>query len=380
MSVGENTNQVTIATSTDGISWSNVAPFVGTTSSSGAVAYGDGQWLAFGGRYLNAPFRAEGVTMISTNGTSWLVQTNIIPFSLGLRYALAFGQDKWVMFTKFFNTNVYTASSSNFNWTPTPLPSFPGAGSFSDVHFANGLWVAVGYLPTATNPVPLIITSPNGTNWTRRSVSVTNATLDAVAYAQGQWVAVGSESIYFPLCSIYPVSTALVLTSLDGANWIRRDTSLPRGPDVISRSSLSGITWTGDEWVAVGLYQVLTERALLLTSPDAITWQMHVSVIGAGLEFAAYGNSRVVAGGATTLLLSAPIVPAAPVLGLNRAGNQLSLFLSGSIGATYDIEQAAQLVPPSWATVQSLTLSNASQQILVSPATNSSAYWRAHRL
>lgn len=68
------------------------------------------------------------------------------------------------------------------------------------------------------------------------------------------------------------------------------------------------------------------------------------------------------------------------VLGLERVGDELRLRLTGQVGATYAIEQTPQLVSPAWTTVQTVTLTNASQQMLLSPPATSSAFWRARRL
>jgi hypothetical protein len=378
MSVGQYTNKGIITTSTDGVSWTNFTP-TPVVDACDTVAYGDNQWVVLGHRDTHTPpFNPELLTLSSSNGTSWLMRTGGVA---GVS-ALDFGQGKWVAC---YYSNVYTAFSTNFNWTPTVLPTAFRAGRFAHLHFANDLWVMGGYLDTTTNPVPLIVTSTNGTNWIQRALSI-NGWVSAVTYEQGQWVAVGAEYVYTTQCAPNVTSTALVLTSPDGINWTRRDSGLPRSTtSAFSRSSLSAITWTGDEWVAVGSSYVLNERSVILTSPDGITWQKHNSSLGSGPEyggadnFAAYGNGRVVTGRGSTLFASAPITLARPVLGLIRTGNQLLLVLTGSIGATYDIQQTLQLSTPSWTFRQSVTLSNASQ-ILALSATNSSGFWRARRL
>ena len=273
----------------------------------------------------------------------------------------------------------YRLFSSNFVWTPTLLPASVRTRTFSDLHFANDLWVMGGSLPTTANSVPdYYFARWDYLDSAQRQHS--QRFVSAIAYGQGQRLAVSQEAITVAQCGPNAISTALILTSPDAINWTRRDTGLPRNTTNVFRgSNLGAITWTGDEWVAVGSRYVMNDRSIVLTSPDGIIWQAHDSILGSGLAFAAWGNGKVVAGKGASLFASAPITLAAPVLGLNRSGNQLLLRLTGSIGATYDIEQTPQLSVPSRVFIQSVTLSNTSQQVIASPATNGSALWRAHR-
>src|SRR5262245_16120821 len=84
------------------------------------------------------------------------------------------------------------------NWTwRNPLPQ--GHQLFGVTH-GNGLFVAVGAVHT-------VVTSPDATNWTIQSTSLTNnaVTLYGVAHGNGQFVAVGSSGT--------------ILTSPNGNNW-----------------------------------------------------------------------------------------------------------------------------------------------------------------
>jgi hypothetical protein len=68
-----------------------------------------------------------------------------------------------------------------------------------------GQFVAVGHLDTGTNPLDLILTSPDGVVWTSRDSS-TEDPLHAVTYGAGRYVAVGHLSF---------------VASADGIAWTR---------------------------------------------------------------------------------------------------------------------------------------------------------------
>lgn len=94
----------------------------------------------------------------------------------------------------------------------------------------------------------MLITSPDGTNWSRRVTGVTNY-LSGIAAFPGGFVAVGDAGA--------------ILTSVDGTSWINRSVG---GSAWISR-----VRWTGDRLVATG------ENGSVLTSPDGITWTRRTS-------------------------------------------------------------------------------------------------------
>jgi hypothetical protein len=330
-------NRATIATSTNGLAWTYLAPAVGGVESSlYAVAFGNGQWLALGS-YYDAQYNWYPATLTSTNGTTWSLRAGGVGASLP-----AFGNGKWVAWG---GPNVYTADPSNLTWTAQSLPPSVNGTDFKDLHFSNGLWVMVGslYRPDLTNNVPVIVTSSNGTNWTQRTAPNFYGGLAAVHYAQGQWVAVGSEDFRIPECLNNISTVALVFASPDGVTWTRRETGLPRGTNAFRPSVLSGITWTGDEWAASGTYGT----AALLTSPDAINWQLQPGFIGGGTL--AYGNGKIVAANGNTLVASDTIVSTAPMLSIARFGSMT--LLSWSVNKSgFTLQSTTNLLAPAaWA-------------------------------
>ena len=115
----------------------------------------------------------------------------------------------------------------------------------------------------------------------------------------------------------------------------------------------------------------------MLTSPDAITWHLRPSFPAEGLL--AYGKGRVVAANWNTMVISDPVVPSAPLLGLEHAANQLFLRITGRPGVTYDFEQSSDLRASSWPTLQTLTLTNNSQTVPLAALASSNLFWRARR-
>jgi hypothetical protein len=356
-------SRATIATSTNGLAWTYLAPAVGGVESAlSAVAFGNGQWLALG-YYYDAQYNGYPATLTSSNGTTWSLRSGGVYASLP-----AFGNGKWVAWG---GPDIYTADPSNLTWTAQPLPLSVSGADFTDLHFSNGLWVMVGSVHQAaiTNNVPVIVTSSNGTNWIQRTAPNFNGGLAAVHHAQGQWVAVGWEEIRIPECLNIISTVALVFTSPDGVTWTRRETGLPRGTNAFRQSSLRGITWTGDEWAASGTHG----NAVLLTSPDAINWQLQPGFIGGGTV--AFGNRRVVAANGNTLVVSDSIVSTAPMLSIARFGSIARLSWP-SVKTGFTLQSTTNLaVPAAWADSSAPTLVG-TEFVVTNNATASHEFFR----
>lgn len=124
--------------------------------------------------------------------------------------------------------------------------SVPGGYTLNAVAYGNGMFVAVGSQGT-------ILSSPEGTNWTARS-SGTLHNLKGITFGNGMFVAVGGtwDSFGVPRGSV-------ILTSPDGLTWISR-ISTGTGPDLLS------VAYGSSSFAAVG------SLGLVMYSPDGITW------------------------------------------------------------------------------------------------------------
>ena len=105
--------------------------------------------------------------------------------------------------------------------------------------FAQGLFVGVG--GSFGGGSQKIVTSPDGSNWKLRPVSVTNsASLRAVTYGNGYFIAVGDKGM---ILQSGPVLT-LRLTGLSGGATLVLDGEIGRSYRLQSSQDLSQSNWT----------------------------------------------------------------------------------------------------------------------------------------
>jgi hypothetical protein len=140
-----------------------------------------------------------------------------------------------------------------------------GSGEDLDgLEVANGLAVAVGKNDT-------LLTSTDGTVWTRRNIPSTNTDWYAVTYADGKWVVVGESTN--------------ILVSTNAVDWVSRP--------VVSSSYvyLKGVVYAQGLWVVVG------EAGRIMASPDTVTWTTNYSGVPYDLNEITYGNGLFVIAG-----------------------------------------------------------------------------------
>ena len=202
--------------SNGGLSWSvRSNPF--GTSTVYDVFYADGIFVAVGGDGT-----VDGVIATSTNGLSWTQRTSNADFVLK---SVGYGDGLWVAVG---NNNELVTSPDGITWTPRTVDF--GNSTMANVCYGNGIWVAVGSagrLYTSTNGISWvtrdskfgttqiegldfnpageglwiisgasskIATSPDGINWTVRSVSFGSTTVWTVAAGPTtEWVAAGNN-------------------------------------------------------------------------------------------------------------------------------------------------------------------------------------------
>lgn len=133
-----------------------------------------------------------------------------------------------------------------------------------------------------------VLTSPTGTAWTQQPIPVAgSAALNGVAASSTRLVAVGTQSD--------PVSgapVALIMSSPDGVTWTAAPGTIP--------AALNAVVWSGSQFVAVGSTLGLPNaEAIALTSPDGITWTSRpINATGLNvLHDIAWNGSRFVAVG-----------------------------------------------------------------------------------
>jgi hypothetical protein len=148
----------------------------------------------------------------------------------------------------------------------------PSSENFQAVAFANGTFVAVGNLGS-------IVTSTNGTEWTTRSLpdtatELTDHTRFGIAYGGGRFVTVGLLDAFY---------------SSDGQAWVRSETTDPSA----RASRLYGACYGAGRFVGVGQNRTYT------SSDGAIWTPSGLDNFGAlRLTSVAYGMERFIATGA----------------------------------------------------------------------------------
>jgi len=143
--------------------------------------------------------------------------------------------------------------------------------SIRGLAYKDGTFVAVGF---STNTV----VSTNGTNWVRGTNGLSgNNGLYAVAAGAGRFVAVGPNSV--------------VLSSPDGVQWTRHS--------VHTNEEYWAVTYGGGQFVVVGFnsYGIVPEPSVALVSTNGLAWQRSAIPINTTARNVAYGNGVYVASG-----------------------------------------------------------------------------------
>ena len=230
-----------ILTSLDGVAWTSqpsaaaFCPELPSWSGISEVAFGNGIFVAAG---------HCGTVSTSPDGVNWTVQTSLsTPIE-----RIAFGNDIFVGFRNVGGEGTFppfssiVVSSDGINWTSITLEI---DCSLSAIVYGNGVFVAVGINGA-------ILTSNDGTNWSARFSTMTNANLGGLAYGGGMWVAVGHE-FNGPM-----FSAATIFSSTDGVHWSGQPSGI--GGD------LGNVAYGNGNFVITGY------NGTILTSSDGVSW------------------------------------------------------------------------------------------------------------
>jgi PKD domain/Peptidase M66 len=224
IAVGEdyNTFKGPVATSTDGMTWT--ATQLGSNQQAFAGIWDGSQFLLAGTEYS-----------FSTSAGGWL-------------------------------GCVYTSPTANSgSWTRR---IFSGS-QLRGIAFGNGVYVAVGDDGT-------IHRSTDGINWTQ-AVSGTTNHLSSVSYGGGKFVAVGHSG---------GSGDPTVLTSTNGSTW----TKTSSGSGLASWQDFRNIQWLGDRFISSGWYSKLRysiDTGTTFSTTRATTEEMPGLAYGNGVWFAA---------------------------------------------------------------------------------------------
>jgi hypothetical protein len=216
-----------LAVSLDGLTWEVRHPRIPLNASS--IAYGNGRLVAISEDYSEA-----GTVATSGDGDTWEI---VKP-----KYS-------WTMSSLLFAGGLFVAADSGLSrmhwsadgiaWSHEQGTSFVISKIFGVTHGDRG-FVAVGRQGRA-------LYSRDGRDW--REAQVGSASLYAVAYGGGMYVAVGE---------VREDGRAQILTSSDGEEWSSRDSGMTH--------DLKAVAYGSNIFVAIG-------KSVILMSRNGITWQ-----------------------------------------------------------------------------------------------------------
>lgn len=348
-----------IASSPDGTTWTRQTS--GTTGTLYGVAYGAGRFVAVGER---------GTLLSSADGATWVAEQNPYTGSLAPDInGVTFANGRFLAAARSLggtaNETIITSPDGRI-WTRQTVDRIGYQMQF--IAYGNGQYIAGGggILMVSTDAISwrtvwtgqtwlyagvrgdsrwvvsgndgTLLTSTDGAVWTETKVAGQRPTLFALAYRNGRFLGVGSNSFTIP------GNIASVFSSADGLNWTplpfpetatitRNDTFQSLLPttagymgfgaagliatttdgtswNVLSqpaeRSHFSDVVYGNGVFVAVGSKAINGEApginagrvGAVYTSTDSWHWDERVSgVRGATLAKAAFGNGRFVAVG-----------------------------------------------------------------------------------
>lgn len=198
---------------------------------------------------------------------TWTIRASAANYSWN---SVCFGNNRFVCVGNSGGTDNVMTSPDGVTWTlGTGV-----AGSWLDVRYDNGLFVAVG-----NSGANRIMTSVDGVTWTARTAPELN-TWTSVTYGGGLYVAVSQDG------------TNRVMTSPDGVTWTSGSASAVK--------SWNAVIYGDGLFVAVA-GEVGT--ASVMTSPDGITWTTGTSVSGSWVDIA-YGRGTYVAVGLSGVVMT----------------------------------------------------------------------------
>jgi len=150
-------------------------------------------------------------------------------------------------------------------------------GLSTSVNMTGVTYGAAGFVACRYENQANIVTSPDGITWTLRN-SYPNSYLNAVAYGNGRYIAVGADYVSGSIWG------HAILTSTDGVSWTRVYHTDTEG-------ELYAVTWTGSMFVAVG------KGGRIVYSTTGTSWTVATSGTTKDLYSVAYGNGKYIAGG-----------------------------------------------------------------------------------
>ncbi|HXP61894.1 MAG TPA: hypothetical protein VN829_15470, partial [Dongiaceae bacterium] len=240
-------------------------------------------------------------------------------------------------------------SADGINW----LQRSSGTRSaLSAIAYGNGQSIAVG-------DAGAIVASVDGTNWSQRPFPTPATALCGIAFGNGRFIISGQTTNV----------GGIAMTSTDGVRWDRLNSGGLNGVGLgLFLLPYCNITFANGQFVAVN------GDSDLSTSADALNWTGRN--LPGPVSAVTFGNGHFVAVGPSgTILESASFVSLA--LAPNPGTGQLTLSLTGPTGLAYTVQSSSDLI--SWQTVTNITPVQPTTVILRPlPSLADHAFYRAY--
>lgn len=271
----------TILTSTDGVSWTSQTASDSNYYQANSVTWDGSQFVLVGDSSNLASYAP--VIATSPDGVTWTRRN----WTRGSETQLV---DVWgngsTLTAAGANGAVIASSDSGATWSGETLPAASYITQLFGVAGNGSTRILVGKNDTGAG----IILANTGSGWTQVGSAWANFAPRDVIWTGSQFVAVGGDSYNYG-------ANAVVLTSSDGSSWTRVALPVAGAP---AGYTLRDVTWTGSVLVAVG-DNGGTGR-VVTTSSDGSSWtQAHQSTTSgnSALDGVASGGGKVVAVGGT---------------------------------------------------------------------------------
>lgn len=272
-----------------------------------------------------------GVNTVTLNGevgftppaVTWQVRAAASAY---VQNTLAYGNSTFISAG---NGKTIMTSPDGLSWTPVTAISNSYFAANSAIHDGSQ-FVLVGDTTNSASIAPMIATSPDGTSWTVRSWTHGNETqLTDVAYAASRLTAVGLNGTIITstdagvtwtnessgvaaladarLNGVASNASTRVAVGFNsgqssgqifvntGSGWVAASTN-------ISQFCPKDVVWAGSRFVAVGGAGCGLGNAVVMTSPDGVTWtrvdiDTGIAPANHGLQEAGWDGSRIYATG-----------------------------------------------------------------------------------
>lgn len=269
-----------VLTSTDGVSWTSQTAPDSNYNQANSVTW-DGSQFVLVGDSANLASHAP-VIATSPDGVTWTRRNWTQDSETQLADVAASGSTLTAVGA---NGAVITSADAGASWSSETLPAAAFITQLHGVAGNGSVRIIVGKGSGGG-----VILANSGSGWTQVGSAWANFAPRDVIWTGSMFVAVGGDSYNYG-------ANAVVLTSSDGSSWTRVALPVAGAP---AGYTLRDVTWTGSVLVAVG-DNGGTGR-VVTTSTDGSTWtQAHQSTTAgnSALESVAAGAGKVVAVGGT---------------------------------------------------------------------------------